>query len=206
MKSRWVMLVVLCLGWSVAMAQTDTLVGIRKGSIELGAAGGLSMPVGDYGDNTDLSGTGAIMVGYYPSSQFSFGIDAGGHWHTASDAADSALASALGQADAELGFKLYRIFTPYAKYQFKVAKVSPYVTGLLGFYLQEMKWTEATVGGTVTQTVAQGYLGMAAGFGVQMVSDDNVVLFLEGRFHNAVRSDAGPIQFIDARVGLAFLL
>lgn len=206
MRLRRVMLVVWCLGTSVAMAQTDTLVGIRKGSIELGGAGGLSIPAGDYGDVTLLSGTGAFIVGYYPSPQFSFGLDMGGHWHKATDAADSALAAELGQTDAELGFKLYRIFTPYAKYQFNVAKVSPYVTGLLGFYLQEMKWTEATQGGTVTQTLAQGYFGMAAGFGVQMVSDDSVLLWLEGRFHNAVRGDSGPIQFIDARVGLAFLL
>jgi hypothetical protein len=73
---------------------------------------------------------------------------------------------------------------------------------LAGLYLQEAN----TSLGSITQTVSQGYLGLAAGAGVQMVTDDSVLLFLEGRFHNAMRSDAAPIQFMDVRVGFTFLL
>lgn len=196
---------ILILG-SSALAQTDTLVGVRKGSIELGFAGGLSMPVGDYDDLADLSGTGGVLVGYYLSPRFSLGLDWGGHWHTASDYADSLSTVVLGSTVTDVSFKLYRILTPYVKYQLKVAKVSPYITGLTGFYLQEMKWSEMTFGGSVTQTLSQGYWGIAAGLGVQMVSDDNVVVFVDGRFHNAMRRDAAPLQFFDLRVGMAFLL
>ena len=196
---------VLILG-SSALAQTDTLVGVRKGSIELGAAGGLSAPVGDYGDLADLSGTGAVFVGYYLSPRFSIGMDWGGHWHTASDQADSLSSGILGPNVTDVSFRLYRILTPYVKYQLKVAKVSPYLTGLTGFYLQEMKWSEMTPLSTVTQTQSQGYWGIAAGLGVQMVSDDNVVVFVDGKFHSAMRGDAAPVQFFDVRVGLAFLL
>jgi len=191
---------------SSAWAQTDTLVGVRKGSIELGGAGGLSIPVGDYGDWASLSGTGAVILGYYSSPRVSFGVDWGGHWHGPTDQADSLKAVEVGQSDAELRLKLYRIMTPYIKYQFKVAKVSPYATGIMGLYLQEVAWTEQTIGGTVSQSVAQGYFGVGAGLGVQWVTDDNVEIFVEGRFHNAMRGGATPIQFIDARVGLAFLL
>lgn len=184
---------------SNAVAQTDTLKGVRDGSIELGIAAGVSVPVGDYADWAELSGTGGILVGYYCSQRFSFGADWGGHWHTGTDQADSLLGS-------EAGFRVYRILTPYAKFQFMVDKVSPYITGLAGLYLQEVKWSEPTVTGTVTNTLAQGYLGVALGGGVQWISDDNAILFLEGKFHTASRSDAPPIQFFDVRAGLAFLL
>jgi hypothetical protein len=204
----WICVVVLALLCaSQAVAQTDSLVGIRKGSIELGAAGGLSVPVGDYGDYTDLSGTGGIVVGYYISPRLSVGLDAAGHWHGPSDFADSLKAVEVGQSDADLTFKLYRFLTPYVKYQLKVAKVSPYLSGLAGLYLQEVHWTQmTTLGGTVSQTVSQGYFGVAVGAGVQWVSDDNVELFVEGRMHNAMRGDSFPLQFFDLRVGVAFLL
>lgn len=196
----------ICLAASRAWAQTDTLVGIRAGSIELGAAGGLSAPVGDYGDLASLSGTGAVILGYYPGPHFSFGIDMGVHWHGVTDLADSLQAASLGQTTSDLSFKLYRIFTPYAKFQLTVARVSPYLTGLAGFYLQEARWTYNTLTASVTQTASQGYFGLATGVGVQIVSDDNVLVFLEGRLHNAMRSGSAPLQFIDARVGLTFLL
>ncbi len=189
---------VLLLG-SNAVAQTDTLKGVRDGSIELGVAGGVSVPVGDYADWAALSGTGGIIVGYYSSPRLSFGADWGGHWHTGTEEADSLLGS-------EAGFRVYRILTPYVKFQLQVDKVSPYLTGLAGLYLQEVKWSEMQLGGTVTNTLTQGYLGVALGAGVQMVSDDNVLVFLEGKFHTASRSDAAPIQFFDVRAGLAFLL
>jgi hypothetical protein len=69
-----------------------------------------------------------------------------------------------------------------------------------------VKWTDHQPGGSVDRSVSEGCLGVAAGLGVQMVSDDNVIVFLEGRFHNAMRAGAAPIQFIDARLGLMFLL
>lgn len=198
--TRIVMVVMMVLTLSaMALAQTDTLVGVRKGSIELGVAGGVSIPTGDYADVASTSGTGGVIVGYYLSPRFSLGADWGGHWHGGTDAADSLLGS-------ESSFRVYRVLTPYVKYQFKQAKFSPYVSGLTGLYLQELKYSVQTPVSTVSQTLTQGYWGVALGGGMQWISDDNMLIFTEARFHNAMRSDSGPIQFFDVRVGIAFLL
>lgn len=183
---------------SSASAQTDTLVGIRKGSIELGGAGGISIPVGDFARIATLSGTGAFLVGYHVTPEFSLGLDVGAHWHGA-----KALTS-----DFEVerhSYHVYRFFTPYAKYQFAVAKVSPYAVALAGLYLVEYKWTEFSPV-TEEKSLTQGSLGLGGGLGIQMVTDDAVVLSVEGRIHTALRSDSQRVGFVDLRVGLAFLL
>lgn len=203
-RVTWWWVCLLFVAQAQVQAETDTLVGIRSGSFELGGAGGLSIPVADYGDLAELAGTVAFVVGYYPSPQFSFGLDAGAHWHGATlPLAQPAVVPGLSAGPRSL--HVYRFFTPYAKYQFRVARVSPYATGLVGLYVQEVKWTE-TAGESVDRSVGEGYLGLAGGLGVQMVTDDAVVLSVEGRFHNAMRAGSPPVQFIDLRVGLAFLI
>lgn len=196
-KLAWAL--VWCLGATSAWAQTDTLVGIRKGSLELGIAGGISVPVGRYEKVATVSGSGAVLVGYHSSPQFSFGLDVGGHWHGASTDYISDF-QVEPQSD-----HVYRFFTPYARYQFKVAKVSPYAVGLAGLYLREYKWIEFSPE-TVERSLTQGYVGVSGGLGIQTVTDDAMVISVEGRFHNAMRSDTTPIQFFELRVGLAFLL
>jgi len=189
-----------------AQAQDVDNMGVRKGAIEMGIAGGLSAPFGDYGDVAKVSGTGAIILGYYTSPRFSLGLDIGAHFHVPTDEARAAQAAALGQADADLKLKLYRMITPYVKWQFKEAKFSPYLTGLTGLYMQQVSWTRNTAGGNISEDVWRGFFGVAAGLGVQYNSDESVAIFLDARVHTAMRGDFAPLTFVDARVGVAFLL
>ena len=102
--------------------------------------------------------------------------------------------------------KLWRLFTPYVKWAFKEDKFSPYLTATTGLYLQTVQWTENTIGGNVTQTVNQGYWGIALGIGAQWNTDDAIGVFVDGRYHTAMRGDAGPLSFIDIRGGVALML
>jgi opacity protein-like surface antigen len=204
---KWLMSGVLaCAVAAGAQAQDVDHMGVRKGAIEMGVAGGISAPFGDYGDVAKLSGTGAIILGYYTSPRFAIGLDIGVHLHGPTDEARAAQAAALGQADADLKLKLYRMITPYVKFQFKEDKFSPYVTGLAGLYMQQVSWTQNTVGGNVSQDVWRGFVGVAGGLGVQYNSDESVAIFLDARVHTAMRSDFSPLTFVDARIGVAFLL
>ena len=76
----------------------------------------------------------------------------------------------------------------------------------LGALVRRVTRPDASLRVTTLGLDFESPFGVAAGLGVQFVSDDNVVISLEGRIHEAMRSGDAPLLFMDARVGLMFLL
>jgi len=208
MMKKTALIVAILLVASAVSAQE--IEGVRKGAIELGIAGGLNFPVGDYADISDISGTVDLVLGFYTSPKFALGIDIGVHWMRPTDSAWQWVADSINVSDPEVKLRVYRLLTPYVKYLFKQTNFSPYLTGLVGLYLQELKVTGAGIGNpnnpSISNTFTEGYLGFALGAGVQWVMPESAIIFLDGRFHSAMRDGRRPITFIDVRVGLAFAL
>ena len=207
MKKTALIVVVLLIASAVSAQEIE---GVRKGAIELGIAGGLSFPVGDYADIADLSGTVDLVLGYYTSPHFALGIDIGVHWFRPTDSAYLWVVDAINVTDPEVKLRVYRILTPYAKFLFKETNFSPYVTGLAGLYLQELKVTGAGISDpnnpSISNTFNEMYMGFALGAGLQWMTDASALIFLDGRYHTAMRSERKPITFFDVRVGLAFAM
>jgi len=156
--------------------------------------GGLSLPLGDFGDGAGTGWHGLAAVGFQPANlPIGFQVD-GMYQRFSLDAVDG--------VEVPDGFDgNFRMLqgTANAVYTFTTAEEStfhPYLIGGVGLY--NFKLT----GDDVPELDSETDFGINAGAGFDFQAGA-VGLFVEGRFHN-VFTDGSDVNFIPITVGVRF--
>ncbi len=172
------------------MASVGAAPAVAQGGAKFSLGGGLSLPLGDFGDAASTGFHGLAAVSFQPNNlpigiqvdamYQRFGVDDGG---------------LAGDIDAN--FQVIQ-GTANAVYKFANSpdsKVRPYLIGGVGLY--NSKLTGDDVPDNIDGSTDFG-INAGAGFDFQAGA---VALFVEGRFHN-VFSDGDNTNFIPVTVGV----
>jgi len=156
---------------------------------KVSVGGGLTLPLGDFGDATGTGWHGLAGVSFTPAN-FPIGFQVDGMFQRFSfdDVPDN--------IDAH--FQMIN-GTANAVYRFQVSeqtKVRPYLIGGVGLY------NSKATGDDVIDDSSQTDFGINGGAGFDFTAGA-VAIFLEGRFHN-VFSDPDNANFIPISVGVRF--
>lgn len=155
--------------------------------------GGVSLPLGDFGDQADLGFHGLVGVSFQPAN-LPVGIRVDGMYHMWGGSED-----VFGDADVNARAIAG---TANAVYTFQTAETStfhPYLIGGLGLY------NTALTGDDVPDEFDDSTtdFGINAGAGFNFAAGESLNLFVEGRFHN-VFTDGSDVKFIPITVGVRF--
>ncbi len=174
----------LALSVSTAEAQAKFIIG-----------GGSSLALGSTGDVLNNGPHGVLGVEFAPKgSPVAIRVDGMFHIINADAAAETAID--LDKAQVING-------TLNAVYNFKVAetsKVRPYLIAGVGYYNTKLKFTDAT------PDASSSDFGFNGGAGFDIKAGEKLGIFIEGRYHNILVSDASDTKVLTvsagARVGI----
>jgi Outer membrane protein beta-barrel domain len=172
---------------AVLMASVGAAPAMAQGA-KFSLGGGLTLPLGDFGDAAGTGFHGLAAVSFQPAN-FPIAIQVDGMYHRFGAEEDI-----FGD---DVNFRFLQ-GTANAVYRFQTSeetKIRPYLIGGLGLY--NSKATGDGVVGDPESTTDFGING-GAGFDFQAGA---VALFVEGRFHN-VFSDPENTNFIPLTVGV----
>jgi len=167
------------LGATPAMAQ----------GAEFSLGGGLTLPLGDFGDGSKTGWHGLAAVSFAPSS-FPLGIQIDGMYQRIG--LDDAVSTFDASTQVLQG-------TANLIYKFKTSETSqfrPYLIGGVGVYNSKLTGDDVPTGFDESST--DFGLNGGAGFDVKVGS---IGAFIEGRFHN-VFSDGTDVNFIPITLGV----
>jgi opacity protein-like surface antigen len=157
--------------------------------ITAGVGGGLVIPLGDYSDAVKTGWDVMGAVQFKPAtSPVGFQIDGAYQQNKFEDALPLFDKDRLFYATGNLVFWL-----PVAE----ETRVKPYLLAGGGIYNEKAKLADGT------STNSQTKFGFNAGAGFDLDFQNNVALFLEGRFHN-VLVDGPDLKFIPINLGIRF--
>lgn len=151
--------------------------------------GGLTMPLGDYGDATSTGFNGQVGVGFQPAN-LPIGFEVDGHFILNSGNEDLV-------GDLDINSRILA-GTVNAVYKFKTAETSqfkPYIIAGLGMYNGKATGDDVPDG-----VEGETDFGINAGAGFD-VAVSSLALFVEGRFHN-VFSDPSNTNLVNINVGV----
>lgn len=172
----------------VAAATTS----VAQAQVGFNVGGGLSMPLGDFGDIADMGFHGMAGVAFQPAS-LPVGIRIDGMYSMFGGSED-----AFG--DADVGTRIIS-GTANAVYMFQTSEMStfhPYLVGGLGLYNTGL--TGDDVPDILDETSTD--FGINAGAGFNFAAGESINLFVEGRFHNIFADES--VNLIPITVGLRF--
>ncbi|MGH7528482.1 MAG: outer membrane beta-barrel protein [Gemmatimonadales bacterium] len=168
----------MCVAVSPARAQAEFAVG-----------GGVGLPLGDFGDVSNVGWHGLAAVSFVPTGS-PVGIQVDGQFHRFG--VDNDVVGAVGD-----NFR-FLVGTANAVYRFQTSeetKFRPYLIGGVGFY-------NGKVTGDNINVDSNTDFGINGGAGFDF-NAGNASLFVEGRFHN-IFSDPNNSNFIPITLGVRF--
>jgi opacity protein-like surface antigen len=178
--------VVAVLGTGSAVAQGDN----RGSTTSFGGFGGVSIPLGDYGDVTNTGWDAGLVFQYRPvGSPIGFQID-GNYMENKFDPS-AALPGGkdrwfFGTGNVVFGFPVS-----------EETRIRPYLIGGGGIYSVKAKFDDGTSGNSVTK------FGLNVGAGFDLSFQSNVGVFVEARFHD-VFTEGSNATFIPINAGFRF--
>ena len=176
---------------AVLMVSAGTAPAFAQGA-EFSLGGGLTMPLGDFGDVAGTGFHGLAAVSFVPSG-FPVGIQIDGMFHRIGMDDDFIVGDDVNSQVIQ--------GTANAVYKFKTSeetKIRPYLIGGVGLY--SFKLTGDDVEDPFGEAETDFGINGGAGFDFKFGSAG---LFVEGRFHN-VFSEGESTNFIPITVGLRF--
>jgi len=178
--------VVAILGTGSAVAQGDN----RGSTTSFGGFGGVSIPLGDYGDVTNTGWDAGLVFQYRPvSSPIGFQLD-GNYMENKFDPS----ATLPGGKDR------WFFGTANVVFHFPVSAettLRPYLIGGGGIYSVKAKFDDGTSGNSVTK------FGLNVGAGFDLNFQSNAGIFVEARFHD-VFTEGSNATFIPINAGIRF--
>jgi hypothetical protein len=175
---------------AVLMATAGAAPALAQGGASFSLGGGLTLPLGDFGDAAGTGFHGLAAVSFVPSG-FPVGIQVDGMFHRLGVDDDPVF------GDVDANFQIIQ-GTANAVYTFTTSEESsfhPYLIGGVGLY--NMKLTGDDVPDGLDSETDFG-INAGAGFDFQAGA---VGLFIEGRFHN-VFTEGESTNFIPITVGV----
>jgi hypothetical protein len=174
---------------AVLMASVGPAPAVAQSSVKFSLGGGLTLPLGDFGDLASTGWHGLAAVSFQPAN-FPVGFQVDGMFHRLGVDENFPLGDDVNNQIIQ--------GTANAIYKFEVSpdtKVRPYIIGGVGLYNNKLTGDDVPDDfGSETDFGING----GAGFDFQAGA---VALFLEGRFHN-VFSDPDNTNFIPITVGV----
>lgn len=174
---------------SVAIAAVAALAlstASAQAQVSVGVGGGVTIPLGDFGDVAKTGWHGLAVVGYDMPS----GLGVRGDFYYGQNKLDITGADAKAKLAGGFGNILYH---------FKSAGVTPYVLGSIGF--MNVK-AEGSNGG-VTASTSSTKIGFGGGAGLQFKAGTDSHIFVEGRYIT-INTEGGNTNFIPITVGISF--
>jgi hypothetical protein len=165
-------------------------------SFQLGAGGGLNVPMGDIGDGMNSGYNFNASVGYNVMPMLTVGAEIG-LW---GNGANDETIAALGPG-GDMSMQSWQ-FTAMTKYKVPVQDHNLYAKGLLGAYR-----TSSDVKSSLGDfEVADTNFGFGIGGGFEMGGImNNAALYAEGMFHH-INGEAANAQFATFNIGVLFSL
>jgi hypothetical protein len=175
---------------AVLMATAGAAPAMAQSGARFSLGGGLTLPLGDFGDAASTGFHGLAAVAFQPAD-FPVGIQVDGMFQRLGTDEDPVL------GDVDANFQILQ-GTANAVYRFQTSeesKVHPYLIGGVGLYNYKLTGDDIPDGaGSETD------FGLNAGAGFEFAAG-SVGLFVEGRFHN-VFADGSNLNFIPITVGV----
>lgn len=176
---------------AVLMVSVGTVPAVAQGGAKFSLGGGVTLPLGDFGDAVGTGFHGLAAVSFVPTG-FPLGIQIDGMYQRFGTEDDPL----LGDLDAN-----FRILqgTANAVYKFQTSeetKVRPYLIGGVGLYNGKLSGDD--IPDSFEESETDFGINAGAGFDFQAGA---VGLFVEGRFHN-VFSDGESTNFIPITLGV----
>jgi hypothetical protein len=175
---------------AVLMASVGTAPAVAQGGAKFSLGGGLTLPLGNFGDAVGTGFHGLAAVGFQPAN-FPVGIQVDGMYQRLGIDDDPV----FGEVDANI--QLIQ-GTANAVYKFQTSeetKVRPYIIGGVGVYN-----VKATGDDVPDNAGSDTEFGINGGAGFDFVAGA-VGVFVEGRFHN-VFTEGESTNFIPITVGV----
>lgn len=155
-----------------------------QAQVNVGVGGGVTIPLGDFGDVAKTGWHGLANVGYDMPS----GVGVRGDFFYGQNSFDGA----DGKTKLAGGFG-------NILYHFKSAGVTPYVIGSIGFINAK---GEATAGG-LTVSGSETKIAFGGGAGLKFKAGSDSHIFVEGRYIT-VNTSGSNTNFIPITVGISF--
>ena len=173
----------------VAAATTS----VAQAQVGFNVGGGVSLPLGDFGDQADLGFHGLVGVTFQPEN-LPVGIRVDGMYHMWGGNEDT-----FGDLDVNARAIAG---TANAVYTFQTSEMStfhPYLIGGIGLY------NTALTGDDVPDAFDDSTtdFGVNAGAGFNFAAGESINLFVEGRFHT-VFTEEESTNFVPITVGVRF--
>ena len=171
---------------AVLMASIGAAPAVAQGA-KFSVGGGLTLPMGDFGDNLSTGFHGMAAVGFTPAN-FPVGIQIDGMYNRLG----------LDDDDVDGNFRIIQ-GTANAVYRFQSSedtKIRPYIIGGVGLYNGKLSGDDIPDAFQESETD----FGINGGAGFDFVAG-SVALFVEGRFHN-VFTEGESSNFIPITVGV----
>jgi opacity protein-like surface antigen len=176
--------VVLAAGAALALSSTTA-----QAQVELGVGGGVSIPIGDFGDAAKTGWNALANIGYnLPSG---FGLRGDFYYGENNAKGVPSGVSAKWKLAGGLANVLYSFKSP--------GTVHPYILGGLGF--MELKATASS--GGVSASVSETKFTFGGGAGIKFKAGTDSNIFVEGRYIT-VNTTGGNTNFIPITVGVNF--
>ena len=171
----------------VAAATTS----VAQAQVGFNVGGGVTLPLGDFGDQADMGFHGLVGVTFQPAT-LPVGVRIDGMYHMFSASEDFA-------GDLDIGSRVIA-GTANAVYMFQTSEMStfhPYLIGGLGLYNSALTGDDVPDGFDESSTD----FGINAGAGFNFAAGESINLFVEGRFHN-VFTEESSTNVVPITVGL----
>lgn len=174
---------------AVLMASVGAAPVVAQGA-KFSLGGGLTLPLGDFGDAAGTGFHGLAAVSFQPEN-FPVGIQVDGMFHRLGVDDDPVF------GDVDANFQLIQ-GTANAVYRFQTSpdtKIRPYIIGGVGLYNSKLTGDDVP-----DDFGSETDFGINGGAGFDFVAG-SVGLFIEGRFHNIFTEDEST-NFIPITVGV----
>jgi len=167
----------------------------RKGTFGVGVGGGVGIPTGTFGDESKLGWRAGLGFGYFTTDQIAIGAEGTLGQHKAKSALIVTPVTDIKTQLLEFG--------AWARYFFKMQseKISPYVKFGVGATSDKAKVTPEPTGGIKSET----FMGANIGVGGLYAVSPTASIFLEGGFYDYAKKDFKPINYVAAKVGVAYM-
>ena len=152
--------------------------------VAVGVGGGVTIPIGDFGDLAKTGWHGLANVGYNMPS----GLGVRGDFYYGQNNADA------GSGKAKLAGGFGNLL-----YNFKSASVQPYVIGSIGFINAKF---ESGLGGLPSSN-SSTKIAFGGGAGLKFKAGTDSHIFVEGRYIS-VNTEGTNLNFIPITVGISF--
>ncbi len=179
MKRRVLSMLALALAAGLSTSALEA-----QSKLSFGAGGGLTLPLGDFGDAAKLGWHGMALVGYQPAaSKIGFRGDIMYGSHGLEQGVDGSFKLAGAMASITYAFQ-------------SKGSIKPYVLGGVGLFNAKIDIDNF---GSDDETK----LAVGGGFGIKFRAGSDASFFAEGRFVNVFTSD-NSTNFIPLTFGIQF--